>query len=332
MWERGLGGYKQDDHQALKYYQNAVKGGCVEAIYRLGYLYENGGCSLQQDYEQARKNYEIAAEKGCVDARYRLGQMYEFKRGVERDYAAAVRYYKAAGHNCGEAMASLGYISERGLHTGARGEPNVPDALRLYTEAAKLGNPVGRRRRASMLERGCGCKKDYEEAFRLYEQAAAQGDAEAIYSLARFYENGCGTPKNLDEAYRLYRKAAELNCADAQHEVGKIYESGLGGYKQDKEQALIYYKKAYQNGCAAAWNSYGALCGETGKYEDALKCFQKAAESGNATALCNLGLLYESGKIDGYADRAKAIECYTQAADLGDPNGINALTRLGVRY
>ena len=63
-------------------------------------------------------------------------------------------------------------------------------------------------------------------------------------------------------------------------------------------------------------------------YTEAFKCFQKAAEQGNALAQCNLGFMYEDGR-GVKQDYFKAFEWWQKAAEQG-----NALAQynLGVMY
>ena len=56
----------------------------------------------------------------------------------------------------------------------------------------------------------------------------------------------------------------------------------------------------------------------------AVELWQKAADLGNTSAMCNLALMYKNGD---YVDKnmKKAVELWQKAADLGDMNAINNL-------
>ena len=51
---------------------------------------------MEQDLAKAVKWFSAAAEQGHVDAMFRLGQMYEKGEGVDMDIAQARQWYKAA--------------------------------------------------------------------------------------------------------------------------------------------------------------------------------------------------------------------------------------------
>ena len=64
------------------------------------------------------------------------------------------------------------------------------------------------------------------------------------------------------------------------------------------------------------YNSDGVKAYNVGNYTEAVKCFRKAAEQGNATAQFNLGYCYEKGQ--GVAkDETEAVKWYREAAEQG---------------
>lgn len=63
---------------------------------------------------------------------------------------------------------------------------------------------------------------------------------------------------------------------------------------------------------------------QRGKYEEALKYLQPAAEAGDASAMYVLGQMYASGR--GIAkDEKAASDLFLKAANLGDPNAQQSL-------
>jgi uncharacterized protein len=65
-------------------------------------------------------------------------------------------------------------------------------------------------------------------------------------------------------------------------------------------------------------------------YNTARECFEKAAAKGDATAMNNLGLLYQNGQ--GVAqDYGKGREWYEKAAAKGDADAKARLEKLGTR-
>ena len=61
----------------------------------------------------------------------------------------------------------------------------------------------------------------------------------------------------------------------------------------------------------------------------AVEWYQKAAEAGNATAMCSLGYAYEYGKGELTKDTYKAVEWYKKAAEAGEAR---AMYNLGKCY
>ena len=70
--------------------------------------------------------------------------------------------------------------------------------------------------------------KDYAEAMRLYRQAAAIGDAAAMNHIGRLYQNGWGVAADYGEAMRWYRLAAEKGDAAAMDIAVELPELQMG--------------------------------------------------------------------------------------------------------
>ncbi len=119
----------------------------------------------------------IRAEEGDVGAQYSVAGLYKNGRGVARDEAEAVRWYRLA--------ADEGYLWAQ---------------LNL----------------AIMYENGQGVALDETEALRWYRLAAAQGDSYAQFCVGFMYENGQGgVAADVREAVRWYRLAAAQGDEDA---------------------------------------------------------------------------------------------------------------------
>ena len=81
--------------------------------FELAKMYENGK-GVRKDYAEAVKWYRKAAEQGNAEAQYNLGECYEYGHGVRKDYAEAERWYRlAAEHGNTDAMNKLGEILEK---------------------------------------------------------------------------------------------------------------------------------------------------------------------------------------------------------------------------
>ena len=138
--------------EARKHYEEAEKQDYAPAMYELGCLLldENKG-------NEAVAKFTKAAEQGYTGAYILLGRMYERGRGVRRDPAVAVRYYKQAA-DAGDAAGcnELGRMIEQGL--GVAAAPK--NAYALYVSAAEAGSAEGLYNQARMELYGIGADKD----------------------------------------------------------------------------------------------------------------------------------------------------------------------------
>jgi TPR repeat protein len=64
-----------------------------------------------------------------------------------------------------------------------------------------------------------------------------------------------------------------------------------------------------------------------GNYDNALLEWAENAKDGDAKSMAYIGYIYFGG-LGGYNDDAKALEWFTKAADLGDPDGTANLARM----
>lgn len=148
----------------------------------------------------------IAATR--VESWFENGVKYYFGRGVPRDYAEGVKWFrKAAEQNHAKAQYNLGKC-----HT-----------------------------------RGEGVERDYTEAVKWFRKAAEQNSARAQSDLGVCYDNGQGVEKDFAEAVKWYRKSAEQNYAEAQYNLGICYGFGKGVLK-DYAEAVQWLNKAAAQG------------------------------------------------------------------------------------
>ena len=119
-------GVEQDYDKAMEFYRQSAEDGSSMAMYELGDIYENGGCSQEIDLEAALKWYEKAAAKNYEGA----------QEGVERVQKKLGAGTEASDENdtgdrTGEAYNRLGRIYED--------SGNLEKALEAYKKAAAKG-------------------------------------------------------------------------------------------------------------------------------------------------------------------------------------------------
>lgn len=114
---------------------------------------------------------------------------------------------------------------------------------------------------------------------------------------------------------------------DLQHEIALVYQE-----IREHDLALVHFKKAIQlkSNFSKAYNNMGILYSETGQFEKALECYNKAVSNilyqTPHFAYHNMGLVYYRIK-----DNKKAIEYYERAIDLA-PYYVDAYMDLGIAY
>jgi TPR repeat protein len=159
-------------------------------------------------------------------------------------------------------------------------------------------------RQAMALYTGMGDRFDPAKARKLFAAAAAKGHSLSKATLAWMIYNGLGSDeeatdedrerakKLVAEALPAVQRLAKDGDVDAQVRLAALFSIGLGVKKDVKESVR--------------------LC-------------KLAAAKKDPGALNNLAVAYESGAATGKPDLAKAIELYTEAAELGHAFAIRKL-------
>jgi hypothetical protein len=195
-----------------------------------------GVTRLEQDLE--------AAENGVVESMALLGDRYRVGRGVEQNYAEALRWYRKAA----EAGSSRGMLLLGLLHLEGKGVTKDPEeAARRFREAADAGHAIGMDHLASMYSSGDGVAQDAAEAARLYLAMAERGDPVGMGWLGRCYYLGQGVPEDLGKAVAWLRKGADAGDAFSMASLGYLHRSGRG-LKQDDVESLRWYRLAADRG------------------------------------------------------------------------------------
>jgi TPR repeat protein len=159
------------------------------------------------------QEYKAGAEQGDAEAQFNLGYCYDDGRGVEKDYAEAVKWYrKAAAQNFAPAQFNLGYCYANGQ--GVR--KDKAEAVKWYRKAAEQNYTPALSNLGWCYDNGCGVVKDYVEAVKWYRQAAGQGHAEAQFNLGCCYANGQGVVRDKAEAYVWFSMAARADSDAAE--------------------------------------------------------------------------------------------------------------------
>src|ERR1022692_2081196 len=117
-----------------------------------------------------------AAEHGDPAAQNRLGDAYDEGRGVPKDHAQAVGWYrKAADQNFALAENNLGYAYEHGVGVSQ----DWPQAIEWYRKAAMQDLPLAENNLGYAYEHGQGVPQEFAQAVQWYRKAAQHDNAAA---------------------------------------------------------------------------------------------------------------------------------------------------------
>jgi TPR repeat protein len=150
-----------------------------------------------------------AAVNGSVEAQVAWGHLLLSGHGVERDAAAAVRWFQIASRRGNaDAFNMLGRCHELGW-----GVPvNSAEAARWYRLAADQSHAWAQFNLAVLLAQGNGVAADSRAALALLVRSARQGNAKAMNMIGRFRELGYDRKPKMRSAALWYRWAAVRGC------------------------------------------------------------------------------------------------------------------------
>jgi len=268
-YEKGIAGKDMDENErleeAVKLYKKAAKSNNVDAMAKLGYMYDKG-IFVEQDQEKAIDLYERAAKSDNPLAMNFLGAYY-FKK---KQYKEAVSYFsKGAVLGCTRAANNLGMCYEGGF--GISKDPF--EAVYWYKKAAEKGHPEAISNLGILnfkLARVTSNPKHYEQALKwlFSAQQLKQNLKETYYALGLIFQNGLGTDRDLYIAMNYFEEADKLgNIYSARALADSILEVSKTQKEFDKDKVLKLYQKGYKGGDLSAGYKLAIGCIE-GKWED----------------------------------------------------------------
>jgi TPR repeat protein len=180
------------------------------------------------------------ATSGLPNAQVSLGIAYRDGKGVARDYAEALAWFrKAAEKDDAAALDNLGWMYEHGFGTST----DLAAAARYYRASADKGHAQGQWNLGRMYAETAWGRYDNAEAARWYRHAADAGHAWAQYRLGLAYLQGMGVAADKAQARQWFMKAASQGNAEAMLALGTMCCLGSGMDRSD-EQARTWFAKA----------------------------------------------------------------------------------------
>lgn len=150
-------------------------------------------------------------------------------------------------------------------------------------------------RYTALLARASYAAGDVPEAARLYRDAADRGDLRAMYSLARMIESGDGLPRDPPAALALYERAAAAGHADSATNLARALLRGEGT-APDPARARRLLEQAAAQGSGAATRNLGLLALKEGDPAAALALFREAVTLGEIQSFVPAASLLDWGR------------------------------------
>jgi len=306
---------------ARQWLEKAANAGSTRAMDRLWTMYFTADGGVALDHATALRWAQAEADAGAPMGLLSLGTSLEKGHGVVKDadrahglYAeASVAAERDAKTGDDASMHALGWIYLEGL--GIR--QDYTQAAKWYQKAAEAGDTNAMVWAGRIQAQGLGVQKDYAAAMTWFRKAGDMGDAIAMRCVGDLYKGGLGVEKDWARALSWYQNSARAGSALAMTKIGHLYEDGGPGLKADGQQALAWYQRAADAGLPDAMTQV-AFCFRYGVGTEkdlgkAKELYRKAADAGDASAMCSLGNIseYES------KDLGEARRWYQKAADAG---------------
>jgi TPR repeat protein len=175
-------------------------------------------------------------------------------------------------------------------------------AAKWYRKSADQGNAAAQNNLGVMYRAGLGVEKNEEEALKWYHMAARQGNANAMFNIGASYYDGDVERATELAAYEWFVLAEEAGSSTAREAVKRTAAELGVSFAQD---ALIEIAQMYEKGTDLPQN-----------YSQAIKWYNRAAESGSASAKVQLASMYLNGN-GVRKDYSRAMELCHSAGVLG---------------
>lgn len=188
------------------------------------------------------------ARAGDTSAQLRLGMLYLTGKGLEKDAAAAWKWFEKAAHGGNDdALVMQGAMRFNGI-----GMPrDIRAAIALYEKAAQSGNS------RALFELGTihyrGEYQDRHKAESYFKSAAQNGYTPAMLALGSYYlsPEKADDPSCQEKGRQLVMAAAEKGDLVARYVMGVFTREGMH-FEQDDKAALNWYRRAAQQGSPQA--------------------------------------------------------------------------------
>lgn len=309
----GVGGLKADREKAVEWFEKGISKGSLKAAYHLGLMYLEGSQGINKDPLKAYILIQRAAVQGrpYPDAVYKLGYLYENGIGIPKDEKTAKKLYEEAEdlgyvkeqaaapkmqtrdgapgniglddlfykafhrvfnkepgwqeqfkileqHTAKGNMDAMGYLGSAYFSGIGEIPKDMEKGKEMCSRSMAAGSKIGEACMGYIYQAGKNVNQDYLEAMRLFKSSASKGFAPAFYNVGKLYFDGLGTPRDDSTAFEWFKKGESRGDLNSIFAVGYCYENGYGVQK-DTTQAVVYYRKAHERGHSWAKGRLKAL-------------------------------------------------------------------------
>lgn len=204
---------KSDHNEGVRWFRHAAEQRHPTAELYLGIAYANGE-GVPTDRHEAVRWLRKAAAQGqqrAADLLARYRKEFE-EEPAPLDAREVERLRRSADEGGRDAQLALAALYEDG-----RGVPrDIAEALRWYRASAEAGSVKAQTYLGEVYEKGRGIQQDDREAVRWYRRAAEQGEPRAQYSLGVLLIKGRGEERDETQGWTWIRRAAERGHPAAQ--------------------------------------------------------------------------------------------------------------------
>ncbi len=184
--------------------------------------------------------------------------------------AARIAYAAATG---GSAFAQVVYGQM--LIDGHGVDRDAAAAFRWFGIAATAGDLDGINMLGRCYENGWGVAVDRMKATELFRRAAAKSHAWAQFNLGMMLMQDHASPGDAATALTLFVRAARQGNAKAMNMIGRFRECGWT-CRADTASAMRWYRRAATGGCfRGAAHLARFLCGQ-GRFDDAVQWYRRS--------------------------------------------------------
>ena len=219
LYLKGLAAYRSSQWStSLGWFLKAAKKGHADAYAMIGRQLSDGR-GIRRDYARALRFFKESDRRGSGMGSFYAGWTYENAKGVSRDYQRALSYYRnAASRRYTAAYNQIGWFYQKGLSV----PHNYSAAVRWYRKGAAGGSLASMNNLAYLYYKGYGVSQSYSSAKYWFEKAARRGNAISMDWLGGLYERGQGVRKSRTMAIYWYRKAARKGLSSAKASLRRL--------------------------------------------------------------------------------------------------------------